>query len=157
MDAYYTSDIGDTENITPETTQTNMQNMGNFHMDTSSPRASTMNEKTSVMMESPKDVSDFDGVLKNLVNLDDISSSVLKGYTKETYKKNHNLNQNKTTSLAQLKSMHSNESSSGQTKKIMKTHQVYAANHPGALVVYGQPQQSYNSHTCNTPLFYGSA
>jgi hypothetical protein len=97
--------------------------------------------KDQQSMESPTDVTAL-GALGNLVNLDDISQPVLKEYNRGAMNKNEDASR-KHLSLRELK-----KENKAPTKEIMKTHVVYAQNNPGALVVYGQPQQQqqYNNY-----------
>lgn len=149
MGAY---DTNYSETIPTQTTYISMPDMTKLHIDTDFPDELLKNNETST--ESPKEVSDFDGALQNLVNLDDISSSVLKGYTRQNCEMNKK--QNSTRSLSELKSMQ-NGSSSCPTKEIMKSHQSYYTNNPGAVVVYGQTEQRYNTYACNVPPYNGAA
>ena len=150
MDAY---DAVDCENTIQQPSQTTIPNVQNLRIDTSFPNEESYDEKLST--ESPKDVAGFDVVLNNLVNLDDISSPVYKGYTQETFEKNQKKNVH---SLAELKNMQ-NQSISRPTKEVMKNHDANAANHSGAMVVHGQPQHSYsyNTYTYSAPPVYGSS
>lgn len=150
MHAYDTTNC---ENVNPQPCEVVMPNMNTLRIDTSSPTDEDQKKQTS--LESPKDVFSYDNVLHNLVNLDDISSSVFKGYTPDkTSEMNEKQNMNK--SLAELKSMHKSRSSAAPTKEIMKNHQTYASANPGAMVLYGQPsQQGYSNYANN--YYYGSA
>lgn len=150
MDAY---DAVDSKTFTQEKSQTNLPNMDSLQIDTSYQNVESCDKNLSV--ESPKDVTDFDDMLNSLVNLDDLSSPVYKGYTQETFEKNKKKTMH---SLAELKNMHS-QSNSGPTKEIMKTHQTHAVNHSGQMVAYGQPQHSYsyNAYTYNASPIYGSS
>jgi hypothetical protein len=152
MDAYDTNETYTSENVTAQTTETEMPDMTKLNINTDFQNTDPKERQTK--LESPREVSDFDGVLQNLVNLDDISSSVLKGYTVQDSQMNQKANS--TRSLSELKNIQNSRPSSGPTKEIMKTHQAYAAANPDAMVVYGQPQQSYNTYSCDVPV-YGSS
>lgn len=168
MDKYNTHDFDTIHNHNHEqketlATETYLPDISKLCIDTSSQPENMLDKNPLSFMESPKDVSDFDSVVKDLVNLDDISSSVFKGYTKETHAMNQTQN---VKSLAELKSSSSSSSSSsGPAKEIMKNHHLCAVNNnPAALVVYGQqqqqqqPQQSYNNYNMyNASPMYGSS
>lgn len=148
MHAYDTTNC---ENVNPQPCEVVMPNMNNLRIDSSSPADEDQKQSS---LESPKDVFSYDSVLHNLVNLDDISSSVFKGYTPDKTSE-MNEKQNMTKSLAELKSMHNSRSSAAPNKEIMKNHQAYASDNPGAVVLYGQPSQGYSNYANN--FYYGSA
>ena len=100
-------------------------------------------------MESPTDVTAMDGAMNHLVNLDDISQPVLKEYNRGNITRN-DVASRKHLSLVELK-----KENKAPVKEIMKTHVVYAQTNPGALVVYGQPQQQQYSNYGPPPLSYG--
>mmetsp|Transcript_14803 Transcript_14803/g.16877 ORF Transcript_14803/g.16877 Transcript_14803/m.16877 type:complete len:398 (+) Transcript_14803:120-1313(+) len=95
-------------------------------------------------MESPREVSGFEDMLNNLVNIDDISCPVFKNYTPESHQSREK--ENRTSSLSELKNMHNKESPS-PTKEIMKNHSVCQQTNVDALVVYGEPQNNYNTYS----------
>ena len=164
MDAYDTNnnpaDIPITTTVTTTEHSTTMPVMSSLQINTSSssndyPSKHQFDQSSS--MDSPRDISDMDGVLKNLVNLDDISSNGMKGYSKESFEKEQK-EKSRTKSLRELKSMQPSPTSIQSSKReIMKTHAPIVTN-PGALVVYGQPQQQqgYNNYCYNAPVMYSS-
>jgi len=79
---------------------------------------------------SPTTVTALDAAVHQLVNLDDLSQPVFKEYSPGA---------EITTSLSELK-----KSEKAPSKVIMQTyHSVYAQPNSGAVILYGQPRQSY--------------
>lgn len=102
--------------------------------------------KTSMMLDSPTDVSALDGALQNLVNLDDISQPVLQSYAPST---KHPWEGKEHVPLKDLK-----KQEDVPKKEVMRTYAAYQQQHPGALVVYGQGQMDYNQQG-PPPLSFG--
>ncbi len=154
MGAYGTNIYMNNDIITTQTS-TEMPDMNKLNIHTDFPSENMKDNKESLSVESPRDVTDIDGVLQNLVNLDDISSPVYQGYSEKETAKLVKMERSK-KSLSELKNM-VNGANSRPNREIMKTHQDYSAANPGALVVYGQEQQGYNAYACNTTPLYGSS
>lgn len=137
---------------------TTMPDMNKLNIYTDYP---SENMKESLSVESPRDVADINCVLQNLVNMDDIASPVYQKYSQEETEKLAKMERSK-KSLSELKGNNGGSVSAGSrpTKEIMKTHEEYTSANPGALVVYGQEQQSLNgynhAHTYTSPpVYYG--
>lgn len=145
MDAYDTGSIRQSLNVPTSVSVTEvsvpvMTHASNLYVDTKNGRSMAGPD-----IDSPVDVTELDGAMQNLVNLDDISQPVLKEYSYG----NENVIPNPNLSLSEMR-----KPNKAQAKEIMKTHNVHtqAPNH-SALVVYGQSQQ-YNING-PPPLSFG--
>jgi len=118
---------------------------------------------------SPRDVSGIDGVMQNLVNLEDILSPVFNiTLTMNPFDEKENIVNRSTNSrglppkhgskgqighpltLLELKQMEGNKNIN-PTKEVMKSHTYYAAEqNPAAVVIYNQPHQ-YNNYSRSYP------
>lgn len=162
MDAYdRNGGVNDVAPVSSTVITTTMSDMSNLQITTSD----DLPKHCGTSVDSPRDVADINDMMSNLVNLDDISSKVIKGFSKEKF----DLEQKeklRTKSLHELKSMHNsgtNSTTSGQSKEIMKTHQYSqqpVGTNPGSVVVYGHPNQqqpqSFTQQTYNAPFMYNA-
>lgn len=170
MDAYdangHDANKAITTASTPQTSASTLPDMSSLQISTTPSNEFTFKDYDNCngsSVDSPRDVTHIDDVLKNLVNLDDISNIASKEYTKENYEKEQR-EKSRTKSLYELKSMQNTTTTSlSQTKEIMKTHQPVVTN-PGSLVVYRQSQhhqqqqqpQGYYNYSYNAPAMYSA-
>ncbi len=165
MNAYDSTDhdVAPVHNTTIATVTT-LPDVSNLQINTTTSLSTDdLAKQSGISVDSPRDVADIDGILKNLVNLDDISSSTMKGYSKERFEKEQK-EKSRTKSLHELKRMQNSSSPTtlGQTKEIMKTHEQLqpVTTNPSALVVYGLPQsqqtQSYNNYPYSAPAMHSA-